>query len=815
MQDNQPTSSASPAPSWGVLAAVFVISFCVLALEVTLSKLFSVVLRYHFVFLIISVAICGLGLGGLALHVGRLKSSLRTAWLLRGSALGFALSTGLTLVLLIRLLFPYHLFSYWTMAAVMLVPFFCAGIFLSEVFRQYPAHSGRIYGADLLGAALASAAVVGMLNLWSATNTCLWIAAFSLLCLPLLRDKGQGTGDRDKSPTPPLLRSSILSFLPVFLIYIALIFFAGGNRPHPFLDIQPVHVRDVVLAAEMAKPLFTELTKPPELHPKIVYTHWTAFARTDVVEDPEVGDDSLLVYTNGHVPTNMIRFGGKLKDVEYLKGQLGYFPFGFAHPKQVLCIGPGAGMDVWFGLLGGAKRIDGVEINPSILPIMRRFRRFNGGLYERPNVHIITDEGRSFVQRTRKKYDLIFLALTQTSTTGHSGLTLMESYIHTLDAFRDYYDRLTPNGQLALITQEFPLAVRFFTTGVALLKEKGVSDRAACDRIAVISLPADVREVGPYRYLFLLKKKPWTSQELKRMARLLKDLYFYPLFIPRQRMEQPFSFVADSTWTLQQLIDASRTEPSRYHSRVPLNIAPSTDDKPFFLDLSFGVLPLFYGLCAAAAAGVVLFAAFALTWKWFVEKTSPLPVLPYIAYFACLGVGFMLIEIPLMQKLILVLGYPTLAMAVILFALLMGGGLGSLVSQRCAPTRLVRSLRAALLVVVVVSALYAVFLSAPHPPLLRFSLIVRCLCVTALLLPLGFCLGVPFPTGVRLLSHVSPQDVPWMWGVNGVMSVVGSLLAAIGAKLLGFKMVMFCGAGVYVLVLVIVAGLGQKRRGVR
>ena len=808
MQDNQPTSSASPAPSWGVLAAVFVISFCVLALEVTLSKLFSVVLRYHFVFLIISVAICGLGLGGLALHVGRLKSSLRTEWLLHGSALGFALSTVLTLVTLVRLLFPHHLFSYWTMAGAMLVPFFCAGVFLSEVFRQYPAHSGRIYGADLLGAALASAAVVVMLNLWSAINACLWIAAFALLCLPLLRDAGH----REESPHFPISQFPLLPFVPILLVYVGLFFFAGGNRPHPLLDIQPVHVRDVVLAAEMAKPLFTELTKPPELRPKIVYTHWTTFARTDVVEDPEVGDDSLLVYTNGHVPTNMIRFGGKLKDVEYLKGQLGYFPFGFAHPQQVLCIGPGAGMDVWFGLLSGAKRIDGVEINPSILPVMHRFRQFNGELYERPNVHIVTDEGRSFVQRSRKKYDLIFLALTQTSTTGHSGLTLMESYIHTLDAFRDYYDRLTTNGQLALITQEFPLAVRFFTTGVALLKEKGISDRAACDRIAVISLPADVREIGPYRYLFLLKKKPWTMPELKRMTRLLKDLYFHPIFVPRQRMEQPFSFVADGTWTLQQLMAASRTEPSRYYSRVPLNIAPSTDDKPFFLDLSFGVLPLFYGLCAAAAAGVVLFAAFALTWKRFVEKTSPLPILPYIAYFACLGVGFMLIEIPLMQKLILVLGYPTLAMAVILFALLMGGGLGSLVSQRYEKTRLMRSLMAAILVVVIVSALYAVFLSAPHPTLLRFSLIVRCLCVTALLLPLGFCLGVPFPTGVRLLSNVSPQDIPWMWGVNGVMSVVGSLLAAIGAKLLGFKMVMFCGAGVYALALVIVFWFRRKAK---
>jgi len=807
MQDTQPTSSASPAPSWGVFAAVFVISFCVLALEVTLSKLFSVVLRYHFVFLIISVAICGLGLGGLALHVGRLKSSLRSELLLHGSVLGFALSTVLTLVLLVRLLFPYHLFSYWTMAAVMLVPFFFAGVFLSEVFRQYAAHSGRIYGADLLGAAFASAAVVGMLNLWSAINAGLWIAAFALLCLPLLQD----TRKREKSPRFLISQFPLLPFVPVLLVYLALIFFAGGNRPHPFLDIQPVHVRDVVLAAEMAKPLFTELTKPPELRPKIIYTHWTAFARTDVVEDPEVGDDSLLVYTNGYVPTNMIRFSGKLKDVEYLKGQLGYFPFGFAHPQQVLCIGPGAGMDVWFGLLSGAKRIDGVEINPSILPLMRRFRRFNGGLYERPNVHVITDEGRSFVQRSRKKYDLIFLALTQTSTTGHSGLTLMESYIHTLDAFRDYYDRLTPNGQLALITQEFPLAVRFFTTGVALLKEKGVSDRAACDRIAVISLPADIREVGPYRYLFLLKKKPWTTQELQRMTRLLKDLYFHPIFVPRQRMEPPFSFVAEGKWTLQQLIDISCTEPSRYHSRVPLNIAPSTDDKPFFLDLSFGVLPLFYGLCAAAAAGVVLFAGFALAWKRFVEKTSPLPLLPFIAYFACLGVGFMLIEIPLMQKLILVLGYPTLAMAVILFALLMGGGLGSLVSQRSEkiPTG-GHALTAALLVVVVVSALYAVFLSAPHPTLLRFSLIGRCLCVTALLLPLGFCLGIPFPTGVRLLSQVSPQDTPWMWGVNGVMSVVGSLLAAIGAKLLGFKMVMLGGAGVYVLALLSALSLRRK-----
>ncbi|MDW8367401.1 MAG: hypothetical protein RMK49_16290, partial [Abditibacteriales bacterium] len=376
MPDNQPTSSASSIPSWGVLAAVFVISFCVLALEVTLSKLFSVVLRYHFVFLIVSVAICGLGLGGLALHVGGLlrdgsaRRSFPSEWLLLGSALGFALSTVLTLVTLVRVLFPHHLFSYWTMAVVMVVPFFFAGVFLAEVFHQYAAQSGRIYGADLLGAATASAAVVGMLNLWGAINACLWIAAFALLCLPLLTLACWHVGT--------LKRWHGVTLLAVLTVYIGLFLFAGGNRPHPLLDIQPVHVRDVVLAAEMAKPLFTELTKPPELRPKILYTHWTAFARTDVVQDPEVGDDALLVYTNGHVPTTMIRFSGTLKDVEYLKGQLGYFPFGFARPRRVLCIGPGAGMDVWFGLLSGAQRIDGVELNPSMLPIMRRFRQFNG-----------------------------------------------------------------------------------------------------------------------------------------------------------------------------------------------------------------------------------------------------------------------------------------------------------------------------------------------------------------------------------------------------------------------------------------------------
>jgi predicted membrane-bound spermidine synthase len=769
---------------------VFLISFCVLALEIALSRLFSVVLRYHFVFLIISVAICGLGFGGLALHVWTALTPRGRVPLLPASALGFTLSTLLALILLVRVLFPYHLFSYWTMALVLLVPFFFAGVFLADVFRQFSAHSGKIYGADLIGAAVASVAVIGMLQWWGAINACLWIAAFALPCLPILH-----------------VRSRLWVAPPALAVFLALLFFARGNKPHPFLDIQPVQVRDVVLAAEMAKPLFTELTKPPELRPKIIATEWTAFARTDVVEDPEVGEDMRLVYTNGHVPTNMIRFRGNPKDLEHLRNELGYFPFGFSRPKQVLCIGPGAGMDVWFGILSGARQIDGVEINPSIVPLMRRYRDYNGGLYERPNVRVVTGEGRSFVQRARKKYDLIFLALTQTSTSGHSGMTLMESYIHTLDAFRDYWDKLTPNGQLALITQDASVAARFFATGVALLKEKGKSDPAACEHIALIRLPDERLFYGPYRYLFLLKKTPWTKRETQAMSHIARAPFLHAMFIPRQRMEEPFVSVFNGRWTLRDFIDSQRRE-----HKVSLNIAPCTDDAPFFLDLSFGVPPLFYGLCAGAFGLVVVFGAAAFAWKRFAEKTSPLPVLPFIAYFSSLGVGFMLIEIPLMQKLILVLGYPTLALAVILFALLMGGGLGSFASQRWQRGQLIRSLLVAILIVVLVSASYAVFLSAPHPTLLRFGIIWRCLCVTALLLPLGFCLGIPFPSGVRLLSNVNPQDVPWMWGVNGVMSVVGSLLAAIGAKLVGFKLVMLAGAGVYALTLAMVLWLRYRMR---
>jgi len=775
------------APTAAVYLAVFLLCFCVLALEIALSRLFSVVLRYHFVFLMISTALCGLGLGGLAVHLGRLTRARWVEHALPLAAIGFSLATVAALIVVMRLLVPYALYAYWAMAAVLAVPFGFAGVFLAEVFRRYPAHSGALYSADLLGAATASAGVILLLNRWGAINGSLWLAALGLVpALLLVRS----------------VRARLVTGAVVAIGFALVLLFAGGNRAHPFLDVPPVRLSDPAQIEILAKPLFVELARPPDRRPRILHSEWTAFARTDVVHDPEAGDDVLLVYTNGHVPTNMIRSSGRLEDVAYLAGELGYFPFGIGRPKRVLCIGPGAGMDVWFGLLSGAERIEGVELNPSILPLMRRYRDFNGGLYERPNVHIVTGEGRSYVMRSRERYDLIFLALTQTSTSGHSGLTLLESYVHSLDAFRDYWRRLTDAGQIALITQEPQVAVRFFTTALALLRENGIAAPAASRHCAVVSLSPERMRFSPYRYLFLLRKVPWDGTQIERMERVAAALGFVPLFLPGRQMEEPYASVYRGWTDLPHLLAGYRFR------GLLLDVRPCTDDRPFFLDLAFGVPPLFTGLCVGAALLVVGFVAGALAWKRWRERTSPRPLVPFAAYFACLGVGFMLVEIPLLQKLILLLEYPTLAMAVVLAALLVGGGLGSMASQRFGAVP-ERGLIGALMGVVLLTL--AVGWGLPHvaPAMLGLPLVARCAAVTALLLPLGFCLGIPFPSGVRLLARVSADDVAWMWAVNGVMSVVGSLLAAIGAKLYGFQMVSIGGVVVYCVALALVPRLGR------
>ncbi len=638
----------------------------------------------------------------------------------------------------------------------------------------------------------------------------------------------------------------------------------------PRFDAQGASLSDKGITQD----LFTELGTPGHTS-RIIDTRWNAFARTDVVADTET-PDTYLVYTNGNVPTNMMRWDGKPQSAADITREFPLIDWVFASAPlgqnrqaetsksaesrkqrathgRVLSIGPGGGLDVLMALRHGAGEFEGAEINPSIVGLMRDYREFNGGIYRRPNVRVVTAEGRAYVREAAaagKRYALIFSALTKTATAGQ-GMALLESYIYTQDALADYWKALDADGQAVIVTDQVPLLARLFATALAMLRERGLDEAEACRHIALVGVPDTMP--GPYRYAIVLQKSPMTGRQTYAMSDAALDRSLTAILLPEGRAARdeygPFDRVAAGAMTGEQFVAWWRDARNVFPFGLPaIDISPCPDNRPFVLDLNLSQPVIFKqlaGLTTVLALGLAVagwrtarrdlqpataggtrqaanerkrrssMAPRLKPLKHRAGRTSAaapdaapaasgasaasgVSAAAAVVYFALLGVGFMLVEIPLAQKLILPLGYPTLALTVILFSILLGGGAGAWFSQRHPEQRLGRRAAMCALGVALVTAAGAVFLDGARDALLSLSLPLRCAIVGALLLPLGFLLGTPFPAALRGFARRDPANVPLIWGLNGVSSVAGSLGAAMIAKAWGLNVALLVGAACYV-----------------
>lgn len=772
-----------------LLIVVFATALSVLAFEVGLSRAFSVLLRYHFVFLAISLAGCGMGLGGLLDYLTDrwYRRSLTPVQhlVLRAGVLAvlYPLSIGLLFATPLSAL----LTSVWVVSGICVLPFLVAGTLLSRVFAEHSAAGGELYFADLLGAALGSFLVIGALQLGGATN------------VPFLCGLMAAAGGLAVAVASRQWRLQAVAGAVMVLLVGALL----ANLQWRVVDLPLMPLR----ADEAAKPLYQELGDPRE-GAQIMASEWNAFARTDVVTYTRPGSSAdprgdYYIYTDGEVPTNMLWFAGDLKEVrERLQSFIGYAAFHWFRPDEVLLIGPGGGLDILLANAVGARTIHGVELNPSIPRIVRQYGEFNGHVYDQQGVTIWVDEGRSFVRRAQTRYDLIYMALTKTATTASSSLALVEGYIYTREAFVDYLQRLTPQGKVALVLQESALTLRTYLTALEALQDSGMSRSEALGSLMICSVPEAYYSQGPYRYLLVMSRQPFSPAESTRLAKECIGMGLVPGYFPGAFEPVPFSWLTQQQVSTPEFV--SYWNQWQYGTSEGLNIAPCTDDRPFVVDLTYQVPRQFRLLLGGTLLGALIFSVIAVQLQARRRGREAVRGLPAaVVYFALLGAGFMMVEVCLAQRLVLYLGYPVLTLSVILFSLLLGGGLGSLLSQRWPATVAARVGGLAALAVVI----YGMGLHFGQQPLLAATLgwdiRLRCLVTMLLLLPLGLVLGMPFPTGLRAVGARAAQFVPWMWGINGLTSVVGSVGAMIMAKLWGFSHALLLGLGLYALVAVL------------
>jgi hypothetical protein len=751
---------------------VGLVAGCVLALQVLLTRLFSAALFYHFSFLSISLALLGAGAGAIAVYV-------RPAWFERRPLereLGLwsgVLAALLLVVPLVLVRFDFGTSDQVTlrfagllalMSVLTTLLFAAAGTVIALAVRAYARNMSRLYAFDLGGAALGAVIVVPLM--WEIT-------------VPTL----------------------IVALSPVAAI-AALIFLARRSRDALGAAAAGALVLGLVATVLAAA---TSVYEPdPAEQGKLVSDRWTPISRV-VGFGAGPGDRfTRLYYDRGGAPVARYRRGGRIPDWRDLglgPQSLGYV---FGGRDRALIIGGGGGRDVLNALSSGVRRLDVIELNQAIVDTVDdSLGDFSGSPYSLPRVNTRAGDGRSRLAETDAKYDVIHIGYADTfsNSTGQA-FALAENNLYTVEGFEEYFDHLAANGVLDVTRPHRMVgdeALRITMLALEALRRRGVEHP---ERNVVVVLGQDI--LSPLFGTTLARTRPWTRAELARLEALAN------------RRGKGVAFAPSGPYRLEWAQLAKASSPQAFCSSYRLDVCAPTDDKPFFYQMrrlgALGTQGPGY-LYDGADPFVVLLVTFAiLTFLSLALVAAPLfltareqrPPVGSLAFFVAIGLGYLTFEIALIQRFVLFLGFPTYALSVVLFALLLWSGLGSLLAGRVGDAR--RALTIALTLSCLVIAASAFGLLPLLAALIDLPFSLRVALTVLLLAPAGIPLGMAMPLGLGRLAELHPAGVAWAWGVNGVASVVASAGAITVAIVAGFPtatlVALACYAGALVHVVI-------------
>ena len=717
---------------------IFLLTLSGLMFEIGLTRIYSATIWYHFTFVAVSVALLGWGLGGFAVHL--LKRRARPT-LDQAGALAAAYGAAILVCLWVVAMLPATIGRLPIYFVAPLVPFLLAGMAISIVFDLHREKTPTLYFADLIGASLGALGITLLLQTVGGEASVLIAASAPFLAAVCFSR-----------------RMRLVGFAGALLVAAAAVL----NERTPLFHVIP----------GSSKAMRRQMDELPGS--RVTQTGWNAYSRIDAVE----GFPSPMLarlYIDSDAWTNVLEWDGDISSVRDRQHWFRALPFRFVPGGDTLVIGPGGGADVVAALGVGSRRVTAVELNPLMIEFVRHYGSRAGHLYDRPDVEVIQSEGRNFISRTDRRFDIILLGFVDSfASVASGGLSLSENYLYTTEAFGEYYDHLTDDGLLVILRWELDIP-RLVSNTVALL-----GPTAAAQRMVVVIEDREPRPDDPPQMAFILRKRPFTAEETAEIVSTWTETR--PVLIPGRVATPPYTDLL-----------AERTTMAEYEAASPLRVGPVFDDSPFYFATSrpWGMHSsiarvLFYALVLPAVALLTLFVA--------LGKPRGQPRAPYaasIGYFACLGFGFIAVELALLQQLTLLLGHPSFTLSVLLFTLLAAGGVGSALSPRV-PIRLACG------VVAVLGAASALLLPWLIPILLPLPLAARIALAMGLLAPLGIAMGMPFPRGLQLVGRGALPAPPFYWGLNGVMSVIGSVCTVVIAVSLGFKVAMIVGSACYV-----------------
>jgi len=776
-----------------LLLALGLLSAATLALEIDLARLFAVAQFHHFAFMIVSLALLGFGASGtlLTLLPGlRARDPERT---LAAAGWGFALTA--TGAYLLTLYMPFDSFRValdwrqWGVLALhylaLSTPFLCSGLAVGLLLVAYPAQSSRIYAVNLAGSAAGCLLAVS-LSTWLGSEGVLLVAgalgAIAALACAWARYSG----------APGRI---------AHIAAIALLLWAALRLP-PWLQVR----------LSPYKGLSYTLLYPDA---ERVYQRWNSISRVDVVRSTAIRSLPGSGYLCPHPPPAQLALavdGDSLAPISHVEPGftdlpftgclLTALPYRLRPGARALVMEPRGGFDVLVALGQGARHVTAVEANPLVVRAVREQGAWAGHVYDDPRVRVFSESGRSFVRQTGERYDVIDLALTEPQHTVVSGAySLAENYAYTVEAFVDYLERLDEDG-LLVVTRWLQVppseSIRAFGLAVEAVERAGGNPQT--DVIALRSYQ---------QMLILVRRGPFSAGERQAIRRFAAERRFDLVYLPDL---QPGEVNRHNVLPAPDYYDAClavvRAEDrDEWLGAYPFDVRPPSDDHPFFGHLfkwqqtaealamagriwqPFGgvgyLMPLALLALAVLSAVALILGPLALSRAGAMPQKGAWRTL---AYFLFLGLGYLCVEIPLMQRFILFLGQPTWSMATVLGGLLAFSGIGSRLSRRV-------PLRAALFAIPLLVGAMVVGLPSIFERTLSLPLWVRLLVALGALAPLGLLMGMPFPAGIAALDDA--QLIAWAWAGNGATSVIASIGAAVISLGWGFSAVLILGAGCY------------------
>lgn len=813
-----------------LMTILFMVSLSVLLLELTLTRLFSIILWYDYAFMVISIAFFGLGIGSLLVHIlkGKLNEVNLPSRVLQ-STMGFAISLPIVLLVMGQLIpsNPSFIYVFYLSSSI---PFFFAGLSVAMIYLSMPKEITRLYFIDLLGAGAAALILDPIIQVLGAESVLLSISLLvlgpTLVAALFLVRNSEGyikkATDKEKSVSVPIENK--------LKIYGIMVFGSAA-----ILLIINIDFNVFAIEPGISKGLYYQLAKPQEY--QHLSTQWNSFSRIDVTNQTHHNYNNEAAFQNtssentgrskalasiiidADADTPVFRWNGSFSDISWVKQYMDYLPYELLKANSTLVIGSGGGEDILIALAGGSKNVTAVEINPLIISKAKEFGRLAGNLYDRKEVDVYIDDGRRFISSSNSKYDIITIKLVDSwAAQLAGGYALSENYLYTVEAFRQYLQHLDEdNGMLVMVRWNIELPRLMPLIVESLRQETGKNAEEISRHVAIVEdrpgLYFGANENRTiYPVLVMLKNKPFTSSEISIINERARENNAELFVLPGVYAQPPY----DELLTVN-----SQFEPNKQQQGIGRNIEtekinsiielePPTDDSPFFFareKVPEQMVLLLVTVLSVSGVLALLLIYYSKINNIHLSSSSVSWLFILFAIF--IGLGFMVIEITFIQKFLLLLGTPIMALTVILFSILASSGVGAYLSGKLFGKNPHKGMIVSIPLLVTIILIYYIFLQEIINHNIASEIHYRMGLTFALLSPAGVLMGFQFPSVVRISSLFAQKDsqhlgtdnrqgdVTLLWGVNVIASVIGTVLTAILSMIIGFSGSLLVGAALY------------------